>query len=119
MLSVEDNQFNRKIVRQLLGRTSYRLIETTDGEPDVTTARKAVPDLSVITFLPSPATRRRPGPPGPAPASPAKLAPHRAGAEAYNDRGASFARVTKGGGTMAKGTGMRKEKKKPKKKEKK
>ena len=38
ILYVEDNEFNRKIVRQLLGRTSYRLIEAVDGEAGVASA---------------------------------------------------------------------------------
>jgi len=48
ILYVEDNEFNRKIVRQLLVRTSYRLIEAGDGEAGVTTAREAVPDLIIM-----------------------------------------------------------------------
>ena len=48
ILYVEDNEFNRKIVRQLLVRTSYRLIEATDGEAGVTTAREAAPDLVIM-----------------------------------------------------------------------
>ena len=32
ILYVEDNEYNLKIVRQLLGRTSYRLIEAMDGQ---------------------------------------------------------------------------------------
>ena len=32
ILYVEDNELNRKIVRDLLRRTTYRLIEATDGE---------------------------------------------------------------------------------------
>jgi two-component system cell cycle response regulator DivK len=32
VLYVEDNEYNRKIVRQLLGRTGYRLVEAIDGE---------------------------------------------------------------------------------------
>jgi two-component system cell cycle response regulator DivK len=48
ILYVEDNEFNRKIVRHLLGRTSYRLIEAVDGEAGVTTAREAVPDLIIM-----------------------------------------------------------------------
>ena len=32
VLYVEDNEFNLKMVRQLLARTSYELIEATDGE---------------------------------------------------------------------------------------
>lgn len=45
ILHIEDNQFNRKIVRDLLARTSYRLIEAADGEEGVATARREVPDL--------------------------------------------------------------------------
>jgi two-component system cell cycle response regulator DivK len=48
VLYVEDNEFNRKIVRHLLGRTSYRLLEAADGEAGVTTAREAVPDLIIM-----------------------------------------------------------------------
>ena len=48
VLYVEDNEFNRKIVRQLLGRTSYRLIEATDGEAGVSTARAERPDLIIM-----------------------------------------------------------------------
>jgi two-component system cell cycle response regulator DivK len=48
ILCVEDNEFNRKIVRHLLARTSYRLIEATDGEAGVTTAREALPDLVIM-----------------------------------------------------------------------
>jgi CheY-like chemotaxis protein len=32
ILYVEDNELNRKIVRDLLRRTSYRLLEAEDGE---------------------------------------------------------------------------------------
>ena len=35
VLYVEDNEFNRKIVRQLLSSTTYRLLEATDGEQGV------------------------------------------------------------------------------------
>jgi two-component system cell cycle response regulator DivK len=48
ILYVEDNEFNRKIVRHLLGRTSYRLLEATDGEAGVATAREALPDLIIM-----------------------------------------------------------------------
>ena len=48
ILNVEDNEFNRKIVRHLLARTSYRLIEAGDGEAGVTTAREARPDLVIM-----------------------------------------------------------------------
>ena len=45
---VEDNEFNRKIVRHLLARTTYRLIEAMDGEAGVATAREARPDLVIM-----------------------------------------------------------------------
>ena len=32
VLHIEDNEYNRKIVRQLLSRTTYRLLEAADGE---------------------------------------------------------------------------------------
>jgi two-component system cell cycle response regulator DivK len=48
ILYVEDNEFNRKIVRHLLSRTTYRLIEAIDGEAGVTTAREARPDLVIM-----------------------------------------------------------------------
>ena len=48
VLYVEDNEFNRKIVRQLLSRTTYRLLEAVDGEAGVTTAREAAPDLIIM-----------------------------------------------------------------------
>ena len=48
ILYVEDNEFNRKIVRHLLGRTSYRLVEATDGEAGVSAAREARPDLVIM-----------------------------------------------------------------------
>jgi two-component system cell cycle response regulator DivK len=48
ILYVEDNEFNLKIVRQLLSRTSYRLIEAMDGEAGVTTAHNELPDLILM-----------------------------------------------------------------------
>jgi len=48
ILYVEDNEFNLKIVRQLLSRTSYRLIEAMDGESGVATAQRELPDLILI-----------------------------------------------------------------------
>jgi two-component system cell cycle response regulator DivK len=48
ILYVEDNEFNLKIVRQLLSRTSYRLIEAMDGEAGVTTAQNELPDLILM-----------------------------------------------------------------------
>ena len=48
ILYVEDNEFNRKIVRDLMARTSYRLIEATDGEQGVATALTEMPDLILM-----------------------------------------------------------------------
>lgn len=48
VLYVEDNEFNRKIVRQLLSRTSYRLLEAVDGEAGVAAAVAELPDLILM-----------------------------------------------------------------------
>jgi two-component system cell cycle response regulator DivK len=48
VLYVEDNEFNRKIVRHLLGRTTYRLLEAVDGEAGVAAAREERPDLVIM-----------------------------------------------------------------------
>jgi two-component system cell cycle response regulator DivK len=48
ILYVEDNEFNRKIVRQLLARTKYRLREAVDGESGVKTAQEDPPDLILM-----------------------------------------------------------------------
>ena len=48
ILNVEDNEYNLKIVRQLLSRTSYRLIEAVDGEQGVATAHYELPDLILM-----------------------------------------------------------------------
>jgi two-component system cell cycle response regulator DivK len=48
ILHVEDNEFNLKIVRQLLSRTSYRLIEATNGEEGVAAAQNERPDLILM-----------------------------------------------------------------------
>ena len=48
VLYVEDNEFNRKIVRDLLGRTSYRLIEAVDGEAGVVAAQRELPALIIM-----------------------------------------------------------------------
>lgn len=48
ILYAEDNEFNRKIVRQLLAATSYRLLEATDGEQGVATAQEKRPDLILM-----------------------------------------------------------------------
>ena len=48
ILYVEDNEFNRKIVRDLLKRTAYALIEANDGEAGVATALEKRPDLVLM-----------------------------------------------------------------------
>jgi len=48
ILYVEDNEFNRKIVRDLLKRTSYALIEAQDGEAGVAAALEKRPDLILM-----------------------------------------------------------------------
>ena len=48
ILYIEDNEYNRKIVRQLLSRTSYRLKEAVDGEAGVAQALEAPPDLILM-----------------------------------------------------------------------
>jgi two-component system cell cycle response regulator DivK len=48
ILLVEDNELNRKIVRDLLKRTAYRLIEAHDGEAAVATALEQSPDLILM-----------------------------------------------------------------------
>jgi two-component system cell cycle response regulator DivK len=48
VLYVEDNEANRKMVRLLLQRTSYSLIEAYDGEAGVAKALEARPDLILM-----------------------------------------------------------------------
>ena len=48
ILYVEDDELNRKIVRDLLRRTSYRLIEAHDGEAGVSVAREQRPHLILM-----------------------------------------------------------------------
>ena len=48
ILYVEDNEMNRKIVRDLLKRTTYRLIEAHDGEAGVAKAAAERPDLILM-----------------------------------------------------------------------
>ena len=48
ILYVEDNELNRKIVRDLLKRTSYRLEEAHDGEAGVARALELRPDLILM-----------------------------------------------------------------------
>ena len=48
ILYVEDNEMNRKIVRDLLRRTTYKLIEAHDGEAGVAMALAERPDLILM-----------------------------------------------------------------------
>jgi two-component system, cell cycle response regulator DivK len=48
ILYVEDNERNRQIVRDLLKRTKYSLIEAHDGEAGVAKALEARPDLILM-----------------------------------------------------------------------
>ena len=48
ILYIEDNEMNRKIVRDLLKRTKYALIEAHDGEAGVAKALEARPDLILM-----------------------------------------------------------------------
>jgi two-component system, cell cycle response regulator DivK len=48
ILYVEDNELNRKIVRDLLKRTTYRILEAHDGEAGVASALEHRPDLILM-----------------------------------------------------------------------
>src|SRR2546425_12146780 len=48
ILYVEDNELNRRIVRDLLKRTSYRLLEAPDGETSLDIVRRERPDLILM-----------------------------------------------------------------------
>ncbi len=48
ILYVEDDEPNRMIVRDLLKRTAYQLIEAYDGEAGVTMALERLPDLILM-----------------------------------------------------------------------
>ncbi|HZO01451.1 MAG TPA: response regulator [Burkholderiales bacterium] len=48
ILYVEDNEFNRKIVRQLLAKTKYKLREAHDGESALRDALEDPPDLILM-----------------------------------------------------------------------
>ena len=48
ILYVEDNEMNRKIVRDLLKRTKYQLVEAFDGEEGVAKALELRPDLILM-----------------------------------------------------------------------
>ena len=48
ILYVEDNEANRMLVRDLLKRTTYKLIEAFDGEAGVAAALEHKPDLILM-----------------------------------------------------------------------
>ena len=48
ILYVEDNEMNRQIVRDLLKRTTYQVIEAFDGEAGVALALEKRPDLILM-----------------------------------------------------------------------
>ncbi|MBO9513379.1 MAG: response regulator [Variovorax sp.] len=48
ILHVEDNAYNRKIVRQLLSRSACKLLEAADGETGVALAHSERPDLILM-----------------------------------------------------------------------
>jgi len=48
ILYIEDNEFNRKIVRDLLKRTKYQLVEAHDGEAGIAKALEIRPDLILM-----------------------------------------------------------------------
>ncbi|MGJ7507084.1 response regulator [Variovorax sp. GT1P44] len=48
ILYVEDNEYNRKIVRQLLSRSACKLLEAADGETGVALAREHLPNLILM-----------------------------------------------------------------------
>jgi two-component system, cell cycle response regulator DivK len=48
ILYVEDNAFNRKLVRDLLQRTTYQVLEATDGDSGLAAARRELPDLVIM-----------------------------------------------------------------------
>ena len=48
ILYVEDNEMNRQIVRDLLKRTTYKLLEAHDGEAGVAMALEHRPDLILM-----------------------------------------------------------------------
>lgn len=48
ILYVEDNELNRRLVRDLLKRTTYKLIEAHDGEAGIATALAERPDLILM-----------------------------------------------------------------------
>jgi two-component system cell cycle response regulator DivK len=48
VLHVEDNEFNRRLVRDMLERTTYRLVEAPDGESGLAAALREPPSLILV-----------------------------------------------------------------------
>ena len=48
ILSVEDNEANRRIIRDLFTRKGYRVVEAVNGEEAVTIAKQEKPDLILM-----------------------------------------------------------------------
>ena len=48
ILLVEDNEFNRKIIRDLLAHYPYDLMEAHDGEAGIEAARREKPNLIIM-----------------------------------------------------------------------
>ena len=48
ILYVEDNEYNRKIVRQLVSHTPYRLVEAIDAESGLALAQEQPPSLILM-----------------------------------------------------------------------
>lgn len=48
ILHVEDNEYNRKIVRDLLSRNNYELVEARDGEAALDELARRRPDLILV-----------------------------------------------------------------------
>ena len=48
IMHVEDNEYNRKIVRDLLSRSNYELVEAQDGEAALDALTRRRPDLILM-----------------------------------------------------------------------
>jgi two-component system cell cycle response regulator DivK len=48
ILYIEDNEYNRKIVRRLISGTDYRLVEAVDAESGVAMAQQSPPNLILM-----------------------------------------------------------------------
>ena len=48
ILSAEDNDANRRIIRDLFGKKGYTIVEATDGEEAIALAKKVKPDVILM-----------------------------------------------------------------------